>query len=167
MAAARLTALVAVLAGTVLASAQDVPRTAGIALMIGWTGAVLLAVGLVFGYRGAVSVAATAFVLRAAILSSFEQELTPPLWAQAAIIVLMVEMASVSLTLRARPVDPALLVARGLAVALGAAAVVEALGLVLEGAEASGLLVRIAGVVALVAAAGWVTRIWRRSGLRG
>jgi hypothetical protein len=166
VAAARLTALIAVLAGAALASAQEVPRTAGIALMVGWTGAVLLAVGLVVGYRGAVSVAAVAFVLRAAILSGFEQDLTPPLWAQAALIVLMVEMASASLSLRARPADPGFLVLRGVAVALGAAAVVEALGLALDGAEASGILVRIVGVVALVAATGWVTRIWRKSGLR-
>jgi hypothetical protein len=33
------------------------------------------------------------------------------------------------------------------------------------GAETGGTLVRIAGVAALVVAAGWVVRTWRRSGL--
>jgi hypothetical protein len=44
---------------------------------------------------------------------------------------------------------------------------VQILVLLMEGAEASGTLVRVAGVTAVVIAAGWVTRIWRRSGLSG
>jgi hypothetical protein len=53
------------------------------------------------------------------------------------------------------------------AVALGAAAVVETLAVFLETASATGILVRVAGIAAAVIAIGWVTRVWRRSGLTG
>jgi hypothetical protein len=39
------------------------------------------------------------------------------------------------------------------------------MAILVAGAETGGTLVRIAGVAALVVAAGWVVRTWRRSGL--
>jgi hypothetical protein len=39
------------------------------------------------------------------------------------------------------------------------------MGIVVAGATATGVLVRVAGVAALVVAAGWVINTWRRSGL--
>jgi hypothetical protein len=48
-----------------------------------------------------------------------------------------------------------------------AAALVQILVVLIEGAEATGVLVRVAGIAAVVVAAGWVTRVWRRSGLSG
>jgi hypothetical protein len=167
MATARLTALAAVLVAMALAVAQPVPRVAGIGLLLGWAGTVFLAVGLVMGYRGGVVVAAMAFVLRAAVLGALGVELSPPLWAQTLLIVLMVELAGVSFAERHRPGDLWLQLGRGVAVALGAAAVVETLAVFLETASATGILVRVAGIAAAVIAIGWVTRVWRRSGLTG
>jgi hypothetical protein len=79
----------------------------------------------------------------------------------------MVELASASFALRSRPGDPMLIVARGLTTALVAAVLVQVLVLLVEGVEARGTLVSLAGVTAGVLAAGWVTRVWHRSGLSG
>jgi hypothetical protein len=119
------------------------------------------------GYRGGVVVAAMAFVLRAAVLGALGVELSPALWAQTLLIVLMVELAGVSFAERHRPGDLWFQLGRGVAVALGAAAVVETLAVFLETASATGILVRVAGIAAAVIAIGWVTRVWRRSGLTG
>ncbi|GEM_PF-2183718 len=167
MATARLSALGSVLAATILVVYQPVPRIAGIAALIGWAGAALLAAGLAMGYRGAVSVAAVAFVIRIAVLAPLEVELRPPIWAQALLIALLVELAGMSFTLRSRPGDPLRLVVRGVTAALGAAVLVEVLAVLLGVTTASGTLVRVAGMTAVVVAAGWVTRVWRRSGLSG
>jgi hypothetical protein len=54
-----------------------------------------------------------------------------------------------------------------LTTALVAAVLVQVLVLLVEGVEATGTLVSLAGVTAGVLAAGWVTRVWHRSGLSG
>ncbi len=167
MATARLSAFAAVMVGVWLAVALPISRGAGIVALIGWVGVALLALGLALGVRGGVSAAAVAFVIRSAAVAPLGIELYPPLWAQVLLIVLMVELASASFTLRSRPGDPLLIVARGLLTALAAAALVQTLTLTLEGIEASGTLVTLAGVAAVVLAVGWVTRVWRRSGLGG
>lgn len=167
MAAARLSALASVVLAVWLAASLPATQGSGIVSLIGWLGAAVLVVGLVMGYRGAVSATAVAFVLRTAVAAPFEIELFPPIWAQVLLIVLVVELASASFTFRNRPADPVLIVARIMTAALGATALVQILVLLVEGAEASGTLVRVAGVAALVIAAGWVTRVWRRSGLSG
>jgi hypothetical protein len=51
--------------------------------------------------------------------------------------------------------------------ALGTSALAQILLALLEGAEATGTLVRVTGIAALVISAGWITRVWRRSGLPG
>jgi len=167
MATARLSALAAVMISVWLAAALPISQGAGIVSLIGWTGVVLLLSGLTFGLRGGISAAAVAFVIRIGTVAPLDVELYPPLWAQVLLIVLMVEMASASFAFRSRPVDPLLIVVRGLATALGAAALVQVLALLLEGVEASGTLVSLAGVTAVVVGAGWITRVWRRSGLGG
>lgn len=167
MAAARLSALASVLAAIGIAASLPVSEGAGIVALVGWMAVVLLVLGLVMGYRGGVSAAAVAFVIRTALVAPLEIDLYPPVWAQVLLIVLIVELASASFSLRNRPGDPVLIVVRGVTIALGAAAMVQILVLLMEGAEASGTLVRVAGVTAVVIAAGWVTRIWKRSGLNG
>ncbi len=167
MATARLTALGSVLVAIGLAASLPVSQGAGIAALVGWMAVVLLVLGLVMGYRSGVSAAVVAFVIRTAVVAPFEVDLYPPIWAQVLLIVLMVELASASFTFRSRPADPVLVLVRGMTIALGAAAMVQILVLLMEGAVASGTLVRVAGVTAVVIAAGWVTRIWRRSGLSG
>jgi hypothetical protein len=89
------------------------------------------------------------------------------MWAQTLLIVLMVELAGASFTFRSRPADPRLVLTRALTTSVLAAALVEVLVVLIEGAEATGVLVRVAGVAAVVVAAGWVTRVWRSSGLSG
>jgi hypothetical protein len=119
------------------------------------------------GYRGVITVAAVAFVVRIAVLGALGVDLAPPLWGQALLIVLIVELASISISVRGRPIDVVRDVARGLAVALSAAALSEAMMVFLDSAGASGVLVRAAGIAAAVVAIGWATRVWRRSRLGG
>jgi len=167
MAPARLSALAAVVAAVFLSASLPPSQGSGIVSLVGWLGVALLIAGLALGYRGAVTATAVAFVLRSALADPFDVALFPPLWAQALLIVLIVELAGASFTFRTRPADPVLFLARSLMVSVAAAALVHALAVIVEGADATGLLVRVAGVASLVIAAGWVTRVWRRSGLSG
>lgn len=167
MASARLTALAAILVAISLAVSTPVHQGAGIVALIGWVAAAMLAFGLMIGHRGGVSAAAVALVIRTAVVAPLDVELDPPIWAQVLLIVLMVELASASFTLRSRPGDPLLLLVRGALTALGASALAQVMALMAAGTSASGILVRAAGVAAAVVAAGWVTRVWRRSGLSG
>lgn len=167
MATARLSAVASLLAAAVLVVLQETAPNAGMVTLVGVAGAAILATGLVMGYRGALPAAAVAFVTRTALITPFGLELTPPLWAQALLIVLMVELGGLSFSARGHPVDPIPAVARCLIVALGAAALVELLRVVVEGSVVTGSLVRVAGVAAAVLAAGWVARAWRRSGVGG
>ena len=167
MAPARLSAFTAVVVAVLMAVTVPPSQGSGLVSLIGWVGAGVLAFGLVVGYRGAVAGAAVAFVIRSAVMSGFDVESFPPLWAHALMIVLMVELAGASFLFRSRPADPLLVLTRALTTSVLAAALVQTLAVLVEGAEATGVLVRVAGVAAVVIAAGWVTRIWRRSGLSG
>lgn len=167
MAPARLTALLAVVMAMGLAVSLPSSPGAGLVSIFGWVGAGTLVVGLLAGYRSAVSAAAVAFVVRLAVMAPFEVDLNPPLWVQTILLVLMIEFSSASFTLRSRPADLTHIVGRALFSALLAAAVVRLMADLVAGASATGVLVRAAGVAALVVAAGWVIRIWRRSGLSG
>jgi len=167
VAPARLSAFTAVVAAVLMAVTVPSSQGSGLVSLIGWVGAGVLAFGLVVGYRGAVAGAAVAFVIRSAVMSGFDVESFPPLWAQALLIVLMVELAGASFVFRSRPADPLLVLTRALTTSVLAAALVQTLAALVEGADATGVLVRVAGVAAVVIAAGWVTRIWRRSGLSG
>lgn len=167
MATARLTAFGSLLAAVTLIVSQPVPANAGMVTLVGWAGLGLLGFGLVMGYRGGITAAAVAFVARVALYSPFEIELTPPLWGQVLLIVIMVELGSLSFSARSRPVDPLRASMRTLVMALAAAAAVEVLASIVVGARVSGSLVRVAGVAAALIGAGWVAWIWRRSGLSG
>jgi hypothetical protein len=150
-----------------LAATLPPSQGSGLVALVGWVGVVLLGFGLLVGYRGAVAGVAVAFVVRSALMTPFEIELFPPLWAQTLLIVLVIELAAASFVLRSRPADPLLLVTRALSVAVLAAGLTQILAMLVEGAVVTGLLVKVAGVAAVVIAAGWVTRVWQRSGLSG
>ncbi len=167
MATARLTALGSVLAAATLIVSQPVPDSAGMVTLVGWAGMGLLGFGLVTGYHGGITAAAVAFVVRAALYSPFEIEPRPPVWGQVLLIVLMVELGSLSFSARDRPVDPVRAATRAMVMALAAAALAEVLSSMVGDARASGSLVRVAGVAAALIGAGWVAWIWRRSGLSG
>jgi hypothetical protein len=118
---------------------------------------------LFLGVSASVTAAAVALVLQLAIVSALPVALSPPLWAQALLIVLIVEFATASFAARSHPLDPVLLVVRAVGTAIVVSGVVQVMDLLLEGAVASGVLVRAVGVAALIVAGGWVTLIWRRS----
>jgi hypothetical protein len=122
---------------------------------------------LFLGISASVTAAAVALVLQLAIVSALPVALSPPLWAQALLIVLIVEFATASFAARSHPLDPVLLVVQAVGTAIVVSGVVQVMGLLLEGAVASGVLVRAVGVAALIVAGGWVALIWRRSNPSG
>lgn len=165
--AARLTALLSVLVAVTLNLWSSPQGPSGLVALLGWVTVGLLAVGLLMGHTGAVAALAVGFILRLGLIGAMGGAIRPDLWIQTFLLVLAIESASVSFTLRVRPVDSLVVMLRGLTTALVAAVAVEVIALLVTGADTSGLLVRVTGVAALVLAAGWVIRTWRRSGLVG
>lgn len=162
--AARLTALLSVLLAATL-MLVSYPGGNGFVSLLGWFTVAMLAAGLIMGHRGGVSALTVGFVVRLGLVVAFGLPVQPDIWVQALLLTLAVETASLSFTLRVRPVDPLTELVRGVGTALIVAGLVAVMAILVAGAEASGVLVRIAGVAALVVAAGWVARTWRRSGL--
>lgn len=162
---ARLAALLSVLLAVGLNLWSTPAGTSGLVSLIGWVTVGLLIVGLVIGHRGAVAAVAVGFTMRLGLVGAMGGPIAPELWVQALVLVLTIEAAAISFTLRVRPVDPLVVMLRGLTTALGAAVAVQILGQLVAGTETGGLLVRVAGIAALVLAAGWVIRTWRKSGL--
>ncbi len=162
--AARLTALLSVALAVALVQVSD-PGGNGFISLLGWIAVALLATGLIMGHRGGITALAVGFVVRLGLLVAFDLVVTPEVWVQALLLTLSIETASISFTLRVRPVDPLTELVRGAGTSLIVAGLVAVMGIVVDGAETGGVLVRIAGVAALVVAAGWVVRTWRRSGL--
>ena len=162
-ATARLSAALAVLLDVALVLSVPTSKGSGLGALVGGVGALLLAAGLFLGVSASVTAAAVALVLQLAIVSALPVALSPPLWAQALLIVLIVEFATASFAARSHPLDPVLLVVRAVGTAIVVSGVVQVMGLLLEGAVASGVLVRAVGVAALIVAGGWVTLVWRRS----
>lgn len=162
--AARLTALLSVALAITLVLVSD-PGGNGFISLLGWITVALLAAGLTMGHRGGITALAVGFVVRLGLVVAFDLPVVPDLWVQALLLTLSVETASISFTLRVRPVDPLTELVRGVGTALIVAGLVAVMAILVAGAETGGTLVRIAGVAALVVAAGWVVRTWRRSGL--
>lgn len=162
--AARLTALLSVALAVTLVLVSE-PGGHGFVSLLGWITVALLAAGLAMGHRGGITALAVGFVVRLGLVVAFDLPVVPDLWVQALLLTLSVETASISFTLRVRPVDPLTELVRGVGTALIVAGLVAVMAILVAGAETGGTLVRIAGVAALVVAAGWVVRTWRRSGL--
>ena len=166
-ATARLSAALAVLLDVALVLSVPTSKGSGLGALVGGVGALLLAAGLFLGISASVTAAAVALVLQLAIVSALPVALSPPLWAQALLIVLIVEFATASFAARSHPLDPVLLVVQAVGTAIVVSGVVQVMDLLLEGAVASGVLVRAVGVAALIVAGGWVALIWRRSNPSG
>lgn len=162
--AARLTAFLAVVLAVTLVLVSD-PGGNGFISLLGWITVALLAAGLVMGHRGGITALTVGFVVRLGLVVAFGLAVVPDIWVQALLLTLCVETASISFTLRVRPVDPLTELVRGVGTALIVGGLVAVMAIVVAGAETGGILVRVAGVAALVVAAGWVVRTWRRSGL--
>ncbi len=162
--AARLAALLSVaLAATLILATSAAGE--GLIALIGWVAVGLLAAGLLLGHRGGLTALSVGYVLRLGLMSAMEAPIQPDLWTQVLLLTLAIEAGSVSFTLRLRPADPLPVMVRGVGTALVASSLVRVMELLVAGAETSGVLVRVAGIAALVVAAGWVTTMWRRSGL--
>lgn len=162
--AARLTALLSVSLAVSLVLMSDQGGN-GLVTLLGWLIVTLLAAGLVLGHRGGVTALAVGYLIRLALIEILGASAQLELWVQALVLTLAVETASMSFTLRVRPVEPLTALVRAAGTSLIAGGLVAALGVLVAGTETSGVLVRVAGVAALVLSAGWVVRTWRRSGL--
>lgn len=162
--AARLTALLSVALAVVLILVSD-PGGNGFIPLLGWIAVALLAAGLVMGHRGGITALAVGLVVRLGLVVAFDLAVVPDIWVQALLLTLAIETASISFTLRVRPVDPLTELVRGVGTSLIVAGLVAVMEIVVTEADTGGILVRVAGVAALVVAAGWVVRTWRRSGL--
>jgi hypothetical protein len=163
---ARLTAAAAVILGLALVLSVPIAKGAGLGALVGGVGLLILVVGLLYGFPASVTAAAVGFVVQMAIISALPVALSPPLWAQALLVVLIVEFASASFAARSRQVDPIRVVVRAMGTAVVVGGVVQVLSLLIEGSQVSGVLVRAIGVAALVIAGGWVALTWRRASLR-
>jgi hypothetical protein len=163
VAVARLTAAGSLAIAVVLAVLVPSVDGAGVASLIGWTGVVALGIGLVAGKPVGLTIAGASFVVRVGLVAAIDGPLAPPVWMQAFLLVVSIELAAVSLQQRTRPRAPVVALGRaGLSgiVALLTALVLEA---AVYGATAEGLLLRVGAVASLVLVAGWVSQIWRRA----
>jgi hypothetical protein len=162
-ATARLTALASVAGAAALALSVPLSEVSGLAYLIAWTATAVLAGGLIVGFRSAVTAATVSLVIVLALVSTFETPSPLPLWAFAGTLVLTIETASASFVYRTRVPDPLSLITRMVSTPIMVALGTQVLALLLRGAEATGSLVRVAGVASVVIAAGWVAKVWRRS----
>jgi hypothetical protein len=163
MATTRLTAAVSVVGAAALALSIPMSDVSGLASLIAWTAVVLLVIGLSLGFRFVVAAATVSLVLVLAMVSTFDTPFVLPLWAYGATLALTIETASASFVYRTTAPDQGVLIARIASTAALAALATQVLAVLLSGAEATGSLVRVAGIASLVVAAGWVARLWRRS----
>ncbi|HEY5890571.1 MAG TPA: hypothetical protein VIW94_07715 [Acidimicrobiia bacterium] len=163
--AARLSAALSVLLAVTLNLWSSPEGASGLEALLGWVTIGLLAVGLLIGHRGAVAALVVGFILRLGLIGAMGGPTEPDLWVQTVLLVLAAEAAAISFTLRVRPVDPLVATLRSVTTALLAGVAVEVMEQLVSGTDTSGLLVRVAGVAALVVAARWIIRTWRRSGL--
>lgn len=163
MALARLTGFTAIALGTSLAVFVPDVDGAAYAGLVGWLAVALLAIGVWFGEDVAIVIGAVGFVVKVAILSVLTGPVEPPVWAQALILALVVELASLSVEARvhARMASPAL--AR--VVVAGLTAMIVSIGLeaLVYGTDGSGTILRIGAVASVVFVGGWLTMAWRRA----
>ena len=160
---ARLSAAASLVLALALVISVPTARGSGLGAVVGGIGVLLLAAGLFYGVSASVTVATAAFVVQLGIVSALPVTLSPPLWAHALLIVLIVEFSTASFTARNRYVEPMLVVIRAVGTAVVVSGMVQVMALLLEGSEMSGVLVRAAGVAAFIIAVCWVTVAWRRS----
>lgn len=160
---ARLTAGAAVILALALVASVPTAKGSGLGALVGGVGVLVLTVGLLYGLTASVTAAAVAFMLQLGIISALPVALAPPLWAQALLIVLIVEFASASLAARSRQIDPIRVVVRAMGTAVVVSGVVQVLSLLLEGPQLGGVLVRVVGVAALVLVGGWVALSWGKA----
>lgn len=163
MAFARLTALVSVAMATVLATlVPDAPGTVSAGL-VGWLAVLVLAGGLLFRNRMALVFAAVAFVVRIAMVSVAIGGVIPPLWAQVAALVLIVETAALSMDTGTHRVP----VWRSLGQVLTSTVLASTVALTMEsavyGSAPSGFLLRLIAVAAVVVLVGWIVTKWGRA----
>lgn len=162
-AASRLTAGLAVALAASLVLSVPNTGSAGLAILVGWVGVLLLAAGLLAGITGAVTAAALALIVQLTIAAALPDPVSPPLWAQAALVTLVIELATISFQVRRRPIDLAHASWRAIGLAATAGLIVAGLEAVLAGVIVGGTMVRALGMGALVVAGGALIVAWRRA----
>lgn len=166
MANARLTALVSIVAATVLALLVPDVEGVTIATFAGWAGVAALGLGIWFGTQAGVTAAALAFVVRIAIVSAVMGPPDPPVWVQITLAVLAIEMAVISIEVREHP-RPLFRAMSRATLSTGIAFVTSvSLESAVYGASGGGLLLRVAAIVALVVVAGWLVTLWGKTAPR-
>lgn len=160
--AARLTAAISVAVAIALVLLSGYGGFIG---LIWWLSVGLLALGLVVGHRGGVAAMAVGYMIGLGLQLALAPQVSAPLWARALLLTLALETASMSFTFRIRPADPLVMLVRGTGTALIVSGLVVAMGIAVAGSGARGILVSAAGTAALVIAASWVIRTWKKSGL--
>lgn len=163
MALARVTGFGAISLAAALALFVSDVDGASYAGVVGWVAWALLAIGVWFGEDAAIMLGAVAFVTKVMILSALTGPVDPPVWAQALILVLIVELASLSVESRVhgRLAGPAL----GRIAVAGIIAMIVSIGLeaLVYGTDGSGTILRVAAVASIVFVGGWLTMAWRRA----
>lgn len=158
-----MTALGSLLVAMALAILTPSVEGAGLPSLIGWVAVAVLSLGVVAGESTAVLAAAVIFVVKLTMTSALSGPLVPPVWIQALLIVLTVELAVFSLERRTRPRLNLIAFARMAFSALTALSVALVLEAAVYGVSGGGSLLRIAAVAAVVLLVGWVTWLWRRA----
>ncbi len=168
MALARLTALGSVVVAIALASlvpgfdaaGAPVPPTAA---LLGWLGVAALVLGLAVGESVGITVASVAFVMRIGMTATAAGPLVPPVWMQAFILVVCIELAAVSMEQRTRPRSTGAILGRLALSALTAVTVALVMESAVYGTSGGGMLLRIGAVAAMVLVMGWITVLWIRA----
>ena len=163
MAFARVTGFVSISLAVSLALLLPDTQGAAYAGLAGWTGVVLLGIGIVFGEKTPIVVASAVFVVKVAILATLAGQLYPPIWVQALILVLMVETAALSID--SRVVPRPMISSLGRLASSGLLAMIVSIGLeaIVYGTTGSGMALRVSAVAAAIFLVGWLTMTWRRA----
>lgn len=163
MALARLTALGSVVIGAGLAILVPDASGAGLAALVGWLAIALLVLGVGAGEPTAIVFSAVLFVVRITMTSALTGPAVPPAWVQVLMLVLMIELAAMSLEGRTHPRRTSAAFAGAALSGVLAMTIAVVLEPAVYGTAGGGTLLRIGAVAALVMAGGWIMTLWHRA----
>lgn len=134
-----------------------------VAVAMGWVATAVLAAGVVFGRPAVIALAVALGVLRTGVLG-LAGDRSPGLAVSAFLLVLSLELASLSLEMRTLPVDQVSALARALAVAAVTGVVTGIAGWILAAPNFAGPGLLVVGLAAALATTGLVLGAARRVG---
>jgi hypothetical protein len=136
-----------------------------LAVTLGWVAAACLAVGVIVGTPWGIGLGVTLAVVRTGVLGQAGDR-SPGLVVSATLIVLALELASVSMEARTVPIDLGPSLIRAGMAATGAGLIVWIAGWLLRGPTPAGPGLLLIGLTAAFASAGLVLRFARRADSR-